>query len=88
MDIFGDHSLFQNLNRTATFIGNKTLAKQLLQLASTEIILDNQEAIKELSGKLDLALKNYELAYSLIEQNPLIVRLKEKIETLKNISPK
>lgn len=53
LDIFGDHSLFQNLNRTATFIGKKTLAKQLLQLASTETILDNQEAIKELSGKLD-----------------------------------
>lgn len=42
----------------------------------------------ELSGKLDLALKNYELAYSLIEQNPIIVRLKEKIENLKNNNPK
>ena len=26
LDIFGEHSLFQNLNRTATFVGKKTLA--------------------------------------------------------------
>jgi len=37
----------------------------------------------EFSGKLDVALKNYELAYALIEQNPVIIRLKEKIEVLK-----
>ena len=53
LDIFGEHSLFQNLNRTATFIGKKTLSKQLLTLASNENILDNQKAINELSEKID-----------------------------------
>ena len=48
LDIFGDHSLFQNINRTATFVGKKTLASQLLNLSSNETILQNQEAINEL----------------------------------------
>tara|TARA_R110000868_G_scaffold131418_2_gene341454 strand:- start:5009 stop:6781 length:1773 start_codon:yes stop_codon:yes gene_type:complete len=53
LDVFGEHSLFQNLNRTATFIGKKTLAQQLLTLSTNQTILDNQEATKELSEKLD-----------------------------------
>lgn len=53
LDIFGNHSLFQNFNRTATFIGKKTLANQCLTLLSNEEIIRNQEAVKELSGKLD-----------------------------------
>jgi len=54
LDIFGDHSLFQNINRTATFIGKKTLANQLLKLLPNETILENQEAINELKSKIDL----------------------------------
>ncbi len=53
LDIFGDHSLFQNINRTATFIGKKTLANQLLNLLPNETILENQEAINELKSKID-----------------------------------
>ncbi|MFH7015744.1 DNA mismatch repair protein [Flavobacterium sp. FlaQc-47] len=53
LDIFGEHSLFQNINRTATFIGKKTLAHQLLNLSSNETILENQEAINELKTKID-----------------------------------
>ncbi|KUJ60055.1 DNA mismatch repair protein [Flavobacteriaceae bacterium CRH] len=53
LDIFGDHSLFQNLNRTATYIGKKTLANHLLTQLQNEIILENQEAIKELKSKID-----------------------------------
>lgn len=53
LDIFGDHSLFQNINRTATFIGKKTLANQLLKLLPNETILENQEAINELKTKID-----------------------------------
>ncbi|KAF2327201.1 MutS-related protein [Flavobacterium daemonense] len=53
LDIFGDHSLFQNLNRTATFIGKKTLANKLLHLFPNEVILENQEAINELKTKID-----------------------------------
>ncbi|MEN2399043.1 DNA mismatch repair protein [Flavobacterium sp. MC2016-06] len=53
LDIFGDHSLFQNLNRTATFIGKKTLAEQLLVANSNTVILENQEAVNELKSKFD-----------------------------------
>ena len=53
LDIFGEHSLFQNLNRTATFIGKKKLANQLLTLSPNEEIIRNQTAVKELSEKLD-----------------------------------
>ena len=53
LDIFGEHSLFQNLNRTATFIGKKTLANQLLTLLSNEDIHRNHKAVQELSKKID-----------------------------------
>jgi hypothetical protein len=53
LDIFGGHSLFQNLNRTATFIGKKTLAKQLLTLLPNPEIIRNQDAVQELAAKLD-----------------------------------
>ena len=53
LDIFGEHSLFQNCNRTATYVGKKRLANQLLTLLSKDQIIDNQQAIKELSEKLD-----------------------------------
>lgn len=53
LDVFGDHSLFQNLNRTRTFIGKKTLAKRLLGILPNDEILENQLAIKELSEDLD-----------------------------------
>lgn len=53
LDIFGEHSLFQNLNRTATFIGKKTLAKQLLTLLPNDEILKNHQAVQELKEKLN-----------------------------------
>lgn len=53
LDIFGDHSLFQNLNRTATFIGKKTLSNRLIKALEPDQIIQNQEAVDELSQKLD-----------------------------------
>ena len=53
LDIFGEHSLFQNLNRTATYIGKKTLANQLLIQLPNEVIFENQEAVNELKTKID-----------------------------------
>ena len=38
LDIFGEHSLFQNVNRTATFIGKKILATKLLKISSNEAL--------------------------------------------------
>ncbi|MDY0988519.1 DNA mismatch repair protein [Flavobacterium sp. CFBP9031] len=53
LDIFGEHSLFQNLNRTASFIGKKTLAELLLHTLPKAEILENQEAVNELKSKID-----------------------------------
>jgi DNA mismatch repair ATPase MutS len=53
LDIFGDNSLFQNLNRTYTFIGKKILSHRLLGILPNDEILLNQVAIKELSKDLD-----------------------------------
>ena len=53
LDVFGSHSLFQNFNRTATFIGKKTLANQFMKLLPPEKIRTNQEAIQELANKLE-----------------------------------
>ncbi len=52
LDIFGEHSLYQHINRTATFIGKKTLAKLVLSKLSNERIIQNQAAIKELTEKV------------------------------------
>ena len=52
LDVFGNHSLFQNMNRTATYIGKKTLAEQCVRLLPNEEIIRNQEAVKELADKL------------------------------------
>ena len=53
LDIFGDHSLFQNLNRTATYIGKKIFANQLLSMLPNDEVSRNQQSVKELSDKID-----------------------------------
>ncbi len=53
LDIFGPNSLYQHLNRTATYVGAKTLAKRLLSLLNNSEIVENQEAIQDLTLKLD-----------------------------------
>jgi DNA mismatch repair ATPase MutS len=53
LDIFGENSLFQNLNRTATYIGKKTLAKQLLTILPNDSIQKNQQVVQELKEKID-----------------------------------
>lgn len=51
LDIFGNRSLFHNINRTQTFKGKEKLASLLLNVLPQDDILKNQEAIKELSAK-------------------------------------
>lgn len=53
LDIFGNQSLFQNLNRANTFVGKTYLAQQLLTVLPNSAIIENQEAIKELNDKID-----------------------------------
>lgn len=53
LDIFGQHSIFQLLNRTTTESGMVLLSEWLSEPAPNYEIHDRQEAIKELSQKLD-----------------------------------
>ena len=53
LDIFGDYSIFQYLNRCATSIGRSQLAKYLSQITSKAEILERQAAIEELKSQLD-----------------------------------
>ena len=53
LDIFGDYSLFQYLNRTTTQIGQQALANYLLHPTDKKEILDRQAAIQELKDQLD-----------------------------------
>jgi len=48
LDIFGDASLYQYMNRTGSEMGSNTLATWLSNPASPEVILQRQEAVKEL----------------------------------------
>ena len=54
LDIFGNHSLFQSINRTTTAYGKQILARWFEQPeVSVESIENRQQAIKELSNKPD-----------------------------------
>ncbi len=52
LDLFGQHSLFQLMNRTTTAAGAKTLAKWLLEPVSKNIIRERQSAIAALNPQL------------------------------------
>lgn len=62
LDIFGEDSLYQNINRTATYIGSKKLAKRLLNTLPDDKIITHQKAIKELSEKINWRQKYKALA--------------------------
>ncbi|MEJ2050517.1 MAG: DNA mismatch repair protein MutS, partial [Calditrichota bacterium] len=53
LDIFGPHSIFQLVNRTTTESGTILLTEWLSAPALKHEILDRQNAIKELSNKLE-----------------------------------
>ncbi len=53
LDIFGEHSVFQSINRTVTSIGKQELADYLSHHTDKTEILSRQEAIKELAKKVD-----------------------------------
>jgi DNA mismatch repair ATPase MutS len=69
LDIFGEGSLFQYLNRSSTRSGKKLLAERLsshpAQLAA---INTRQEAIRELAGKTDLRHEIQALSMQIEEQ--------------------
>jgi hypothetical protein len=54
LDVFGEGSLFQALNRCNTLEGKKQLAERLSgHLTTKDAIVNHQEAVKELSSKPD-----------------------------------
>lgn len=53
LDVFGQHSIFQLLNRTTTESGMILLSEWLSEPAPNHKIHDRQNAIKEISQKLD-----------------------------------
>jgi len=53
LDIFGQHSLFQLINRSVTKTGNNTLANWLEKPSPNQEIIKRQKAVKELSKKID-----------------------------------
>lgn len=54
LDVFGDHSLFQYINRTSTPVGKQHLADWFnSHLENKEVIEQRQEAIRELSTELE-----------------------------------
>ena len=53
LDVFGSHSLFQLLNRTTTESGQLLMAEWLSVPAPKATIFKRQEAVKELSPKLE-----------------------------------
>ena len=59
LDVFGEHSLFQYINRTATPIGKLHLANWFnAHLENKEAIEHRQEAIHELSTDLRISPTN------------------------------
>ncbi|MDD3040590.1 MutS family DNA mismatch repair protein [Bacteroides sp.] len=58
LDVFGDHSLFQYINRSSTPIGKEQLAKWFnTHLENKEAIVQRQKAIQELSSYLEYRQK-------------------------------
>lgn len=52
LDIFGNHSLFQLINRTTTIAGNRILANWLRAPSQNELIIARQKAVNELSSRV------------------------------------
>lgn len=53
LDIFGKASVYQYINRTVSEQGNRTFADWLLNPAEPEVILQRQEAAKELTNQIE-----------------------------------
>ncbi len=76
LDIFGRASLYQYINRASTEKGQQTLAQWLLSPAEAGTILERQEAVKELSDKVEW--RQTLQAYG--QQQPLTSSMQSDIE--------
>jgi DNA mismatch repair ATPase MutS len=76
LDVIGNHSLFQYLNRTATIGGKTLLAKWLLGEETVKVVSDQQKQVKALS-KQSIFRQRFSVEGDLIEEEP---RLLERFE--------
>jgi DNA mismatch repair ATPase MutS len=76
LDIFGSGSLFQLLNRCATFPGMVKLANWLNAPAKKDVIISRQQAVSEIATKSD---------WKLDIQAHLLFSLKQQREQIKNL---
>ncbi len=89
LDIFGDNSIYQYINRSCTYAGKKRLANMLESpLKSIKEIVERQNIVKELSSKTDFR-QEFQARGSLVEENPrendaLIEWIKEPAVFLNN----
>ena len=82
MDLFGERSLFQSLNRTVTLLGRKSLAECLsFPLQTSQAILDRQEAIADLAQRMPWTQKFQALGYGKLEAVEDIERLQEWLDS-------
>lgn len=78
LDLFGDESVFQYINRCNTHEGKKKLANQLLTPpASKAILINNQQAIQELTEKIDFRQHMQAASMEMQEQPDDRLQLKE-----------
>ncbi|WP_183563145.1 MutS-related protein [Mucilaginibacter sp. SP1R1] len=76
LDIFGNASLYQLVNRTATSTGNNKLAQWFDKPSAKETILPRQAAVKEIAAK-----NNWKLEI----QTRLLFAMQQDINQLKNL---
>ena len=57
LDLFGENSIFQYINRTNTSLGKTQLAKDLQNIPDAFAIKERQKAVKELTQKVDFSQK-------------------------------
>jgi DNA mismatch repair ATPase MutS len=76
LDLFGDGSLFQLVNRAATFPGIMMLAKWLNAPESKDVILSRQQAVNEIASKND---------WRIDMQAHLVFSIKQQKEQIKNL---
>jgi len=76
LDIFGEGSLFQLINRAATFPGIVKLAKWLNGPESRDVILSRQQAVQEIGSKND---------WRIDMQANLVFSIKQQPEQIKNL---
>lgn len=75
LDLFGQRSLYQNLNRTATQMGKNKLALSLQQVLPNDAIQGNQQAIAELGKNRKARQEFYALGKIANDNKDIYTRL-------------